>query len=388
LTLKQIIFNILFLILSLNSFAQQINLSDKAEISIITVDPGNELNDAFGHSAFRVKDKILGIDQVYNYGVYNFETPNFYGKFAQGRLPYDLASYPFHYFLRSYVEENRTVKEQQLNLSTYEKQLFFDFLENNAKPENKSYIYDFFYDNCATKLQVVAQDVLGEKIIFTTNFSKDKRDTLRDLIHQYSKKHIWGTFGIDLALGSVIDRKATAQEYLFLPDNIYLAFAESKVNNTPTVKNTQTIFTSTPKDNESYLITPLLVFSLIALLVFGITFKDFKNQERSKWLDFSIFFIIGLIGVAVLLLWFATDHSATKNNYNIFWAFAPNLIVAFVLLKKEIPSWVKKYILILIILLILTVVLWVLKIQVFNIGIAPIVLLLAVRYSFLYKKSF
>jgi len=376
----------LFLILSLNSFTQQIILSDLAEISVITVDPGSELYDTFGHSAFRVKDKMLGLDQAYNYGIYNFETSNFYGKFAQGRLPYDLASYPFHYFLRSYIEENRTVREQQLNLTTAEKQSFFDFLENNAKPENKSYIYDFFYDNCATKLQVVTQKILGDNVIFNNNFTKDKEDTLRDLIHQYSHQHIWGTFGIDLALGSVIDRKATAQEYLFLPDNIFFAFAESTLNNRPTVKNTQTLFTSTPKDSESNFITPLLVFSLIALLVIWITFKDYKNRKRSRWLDFTLFFITGLVGVVVLLLWFATDHSTTKNNYNFLWAFAPNLFVAFVVLKNELPNWIKKYSLLLIALLLLTVVFWVLKIQVFTVGIIPVLLFLGVRYLFLAKK--
>ncbi len=387
-TLKQIIFNILFLILSLNSFAQQIILSDASEISVITVAPGNELYDTFGHSAFRVKDKMLGLDQAYNYGIYNFNTPNFYGKFAQGKLPYDLASYPFHYFLRNYVEENRTIKEQQLNLTTAEKQLFFDFLENNAKPENKSYIYDFFYDNCATKLQVVTQKVLGKHVIFDNNFTKDKEDTLRDLIHQYSHKHIWGTFGIDLALGSVIDRKATTQEYLFLPDNIFLAFAESKLNNKPTVKKTLTLFTSTPKEVTSNFVTPFVLVSFIGILVLLITYRNFKNKKRSRWLDFTLFFITGLIGIVILLLWFATDHSTTKGNYNILWAFAPNLFVAFSLLKNKIPNWVKKYILLLLILLTLTVVLWVLKIQVFNIAIIPILLLLIIRYLFLYKSEF
>lgn len=385
--MKQIIFNILFLTLSLKGYTQQITLSDAAEISVITVAPGNELNDSFGHSAFRIKDKILGLDQAYNYGIYNFETPNFYGKFAQGKLPYDLASYPFHYFLRNYVEENRTVREQQLDLTTTEKQLFFDFLENNAKPENKSYIYDFFYDNCATKLQVVTQKVLGEHVVFNNDFTKDKEDTLRELIHQYSHKHIWGTFGIDLALGSGIDRKATPQEHLFLPDNIFLAFAESTINNKPTVKNTQTLFTSTPKEIQSNFLTPFVVFSLIALLVLWITYKDYKNRTRSRWLDFTLFFSTGLVGVVVLLLWFATDHSTTKNNYNFLWAFAPNLFVAFTLLKKEIPNWVRKYSLLLIALLLLTVVFWILKIQVFSIGIIPVLLFLGVRYLFLFLRK-
>ncbi|QCX38834.1 DUF4105 domain-containing protein [Aureibaculum algae] len=384
--MKRSIIFILFLLFIVNGFSQQITLSDQAEISVITVDPGHNLYDTFGHSAFRVRDKVLRMDLAFNYGIFDYNTPNFYGKFAQGKLLYDLAAYPFSYFYRSYTEENRTIREQVLNLSLSEKQAFFDFLQNNAKPENKSYLYDFFYDNCATRLKDVAQNVLQEKVVFQTNFIEGKDETLRSLIHQYAqKKHPWGTFGIDLALGSIIDKKATPKDYLFLPDNIYNTYAESTINGQPIVKKTNVLFKAKDKETNGFkYFTPTIVFSLIALLVIWITYHDHKKQKRSKVLDFTLFFVTGLIGVVVLLLWFATDHSATKDNYNFLWAFMPNIFVAFVLLKKEIPNWVKKYILLVLVLLALTVVLWILQFQIFAMAIIPLLILLAVRYIFIY----
>ena len=383
--IKKIILNFLILA-SVSCFSQQIVLSDQAEISVITVDPGHNLYDTFGHSAFRVKDNVLNMDLAYNYGIFNFDAPNFYGKFAQGKLLYDLAAYPFSYFYKSYKEENRGIREQILNLSLSEKQAFFNFLQNNAKPENKSYYYDFFYDNCATKLKDVAENVLKEKVKFSTSFIEGKDETLRSLIHKYTKKkHPWGTFGIDVALGSVIDKKAKPKDYLFLPDNVFTTYATSTINGKPLVKETSVLFEAENKADNFQLFTPATLFSLLALFVFWITYRDYKKHKRSKWLDFFLFLLTGLIGTVVLLLWLATDHSATKNNYNALWAFMPNLFVAFVLLKNKLPNWIKKYVLLLLVLLVLTILLWIVKIQVFAIGILPLLIVLGIRYWFLFR---
>ena len=172
---------LIVLLSSIKVLSQDIILSSKAEISVITCDPGSELYSSFGHSAFRVVDRITGIDQVYNYGTFNFKTNNFYIKFVRGKLLYDLSSYPFHYFLRDYVKENRTVIEQVLELEPSSKQSFFDFLQNNAKPENKSYLYDFFFDNCATKLPEVSDKVLGENVQMNYDFARDLGYTFREL---------------------------------------------------------------------------------------------------------------------------------------------------------------------------------------------------------------
>ena len=356
---------------------------------MITCDPGAELYSSFGHSAFRIVDPTLHIDQAYNYGTFNFNTNNFYIKFARGKLLYDLSSYPFHYFIRDYIKENRTVVEQVLNLDQSEKQAMFDFLENNAKPENKSYLYDFFFDNCATKLPEVSTKVLDGNVQMNYDFANGLDYTFRDLIHLYVDNKSWGKFGIDLALGSVIDRKTTPEEYLFLPDYVLKSYEKASIQKdnevVPLVKRTNLLYTSKPEVQEKLFFTPFLLFSLLSLLVLWITFKDFKNNKRTKWLDFSLFLSTGLIGLVVLLLWFATDHSATANNYNFLWAFLPNVYVAFLLLKDELKTWVSYYLILLLLLLLIVPIFWIFKFQVFSLALIPVLTLLFMRYIFLYR---
>jgi len=159
----------LLLLISVFFFVSEINsqkLSDDAEISVLTIGPGSSLNDAFGHNAFRIKDNLSGIDITFNYGVYDFDTPNFYTKFARGKLNYRIERNQYKNFINFYISQNRTVKEQFLNLSQFEKQKLFEYLVNNYKPENQYYLYDFFYDNCATKIRDVLPIILNEDINF------------------------------------------------------------------------------------------------------------------------------------------------------------------------------------------------------------------------------
>lgn len=384
--MKKTFLFIFFSILSYVGSAQYIQLSPQAEISIITVGQGKELNDTWGHSAIRVLDQSNNFDQVYNYGMYDFDTPNFYTKFAQGKLLYDLGKYPFYLFLESYKRQNREVIEQVLYLSSTQKQQYFNFLENNAKPENKKYLYDFFFDNCATKLRDVTTEVLGDNVNYKDELLQNNF-TFRDLIYQKLEDHPWGTFGIDIALGSVIDKKATPKQYTFLPEYVYKGFAKAIIiengKEIPLVKRTTTLYQHEEEKVQKSFFTPLFLFSIITIVLLFITYSDFKNRQRTKWVDFILLFTTGIVGLVVLLLWFATDHSATANNFNVFWAFLPNLFVSFAVLKNELKPWVNKYLLLLIILLLITIILWVFKVQVFSIGLIPVLVLLGVRYYFL-----
>lgn len=383
--------NFIYLLLFLLSFtgkSQSLQLSSEAELSVITCGPGyDELYATFGHSAFRILDIPNKIDRVYNYGTFNFETPNFYLKFAQGKLLYDLRAYNFGAFLRGYHEENRWVKGQVLDLSTDEVQAVFDFLENNAKPENRSYQYDFFYDNCSTKLYDVLEQVLGDKIVFHNNFDRHAYSH-RDLIQLYLSKHPWGDFGIDLALGSVIDKKANAKEYMFLPDFVFEAFTKISIQHNsiekPIVKRTEEILLDQNIRVKKTVFTPLIVFSILAIIIIVLTILDLKRKKRNSYLDFVLFLFTGIIGLVVLLLWFATDHSATAKNFNIFWAFFPNLIIAFFMLKSSTKAWLKNYMLLLLILLDIVVLLWIFKIQIFSIALVPILIGLYSRYFYLW----
>lgn len=375
-----ILFLLLFSLFNLN--AQQ--LSEKASISVVTCGPGTELYTAFGHSAFRVFDPTLGIDKIYNYGTFDFNAPNFYGNFAKGDLTYFLSTSDFSRFLRSYQYENRWVKLQQLNLTVDEVLAVYLFLENNTRVENRNYQYDFFYDNCSTKIEDVIQTVLKGKVQFSNEHIVSHKSH-RDLINDYTKKHKWGKFGIDLALGAVIDNEASKNDYKFLPDYIFKAFEQATITkgtiNEPLVKNEFTILKEKPNAKKTTVFTPFNVLLFLSLLIIFITYKNHQQNKRSKWLDFIIFSTTGIIGVVVLLLWFATAHTATYQNFNFLWAFAPNLFVAFYLFKEK--NWVKNYSKLLIVLLIVTLVLWIAKIQVFNSAFLPLFIALGIRYLYL-----
>ncbi|MFG6687650.1 DUF4105 domain-containing protein [Mariniflexile sp. HNIBRBA6329] len=365
---------------------QQNILSDQAEISVLTIGPGASLNDAFGHSGFRVKDPVKGIDLVFNYGVYDFETPNFYTKFAQGKLNYLIGLNYYEDFFQSYISQNRTIKAQVLNLSASEKQKLFDYLLNNLKPENKAYLYDFFYDNCATKIKDVTNLAVNNSLVFNT--PEDYKDqTFRTLIQNNLNRNSWGSFGIDIALGSVIDRKARTEDHMFLPENIFKFFEVARIkNNQPLVKESNVIYkkieTPTP---SNFLTSPLFIFGILGGLILIITYTDFKKQKQTVWLDVTLFSITGLIGVLILLLWFATDHKGTHQNYNLLWAFALNIFVIRQLVRKKISTWFLKYLKLLVILLCLLTLHWTMGVQVFAIGLIPLLIALFIRYLYLIK---
>ena len=157
---------LLFLLTSFVGFSQINTIANDAEISIITIGPGDMLYDSFGHNAIRVADPSNGKDIVFNYGTFDFNTPNFYIKFGRGKLPYALSVRPYNYFKRNYIAEKRWMKEQKLDLTYGEKVTIFDFLLNNAQPENKEYRYDFFFDNCATRIRDVLVTGLGDKLTY------------------------------------------------------------------------------------------------------------------------------------------------------------------------------------------------------------------------------
>ncbi|MEP3837185.1 MAG: DUF4105 domain-containing protein [Algibacter sp.] len=383
---KTILFIAFFLSVQV-AVSQPTVLSNQAEISVLTVGPGASLNDAFGHSGFRIKDLNNRIDVVYGYGEYDFDAPNFYLKFAQGKLNYLISKTAFTRFYHIYSYHNRSIKEQVLNLTHAEKQKLYDYLLNNYKIENRRYLYEFFYDNCATKIKDVTNIATNNSITFSP--PKDFEEaTFRTLIYGNVNKNSWGSFGIDLALGSVIDRKATTEDHMFLPKNIYKFFENATVGiaKKPLVKKSGVLYA--PKENiqpNTFFTSPLFILGLISIIILYITYKDVKNHKRSKWLDVTLFAITGLLGVLILLLWFATDHTGTHQNYNLLWAFALNILVIGQLFKPQAKDWFVKYIKLLIILLCLLTLHWFIGVQVFAIGLIPLLIALFVRYIYLVK---
>ena len=380
-------FLLLLFLLNFTAFAQYNSLSENAEISILTIGPGDNLYDRFGHSAFRIYDPENDIDWAYNYGVYDFNTPNFYTKFARGKLLYKLAVSHYEPFLNSYIKQDRWVKEQVLDLTYSEKKAVFDFLQNNAKPENQYYLYDFFYDNCATKIRDVLSEALDGTLIYDDQLAV-RRYTFRELIQQNVHYNTWGSLGMDIGIGAVVDREANWWEYQFLPKYVFEAAASAKITSStgekPLVKETRTLYDTAERSNAgNFFLSPLFIFAVIGLILVFVTYRNYKNQDRSRYLDMAIFAVTGLIGIFILLLWFATDHSSTANNYNILWAFPLSFFFAPLIGKKSPKKWLRRYIKFLYILMILLTVHWVSGIQGYALGFLPLLIALFIRYIYL-----
>lgn len=380
----------LLLVFSFQLSAQFGRLSDQAEVSIITVGPGANLYDCFGHSAFRIRDPAKGLDRAYNYGQFDFTEGGFVAKFSMGIAQYRLAAYPFQNFFNNYVQENRWLTEQVLNLNLEEKQAIYNALETNHLPENRKYVYDPFFDNCATRMRDIVKEVMGDAILYNSDHLT-KTSTIRSLVDENSYNHPWVDLGIDVALGTIIDKTATPEEYMYLPDYVLAAYANASIlrdgRAVPAVKQTNKLFESDYYEIKQEKLSPTLLFIVIAVVLTIFTARDYIKGQRSRFLDFGIMLITGLLGAFLIFLWFFTYHKTTVNNLNVLWAFVPNVVVAFYLIKKETPKWVRVYVRFLFILLIAMAFVWLLRLQVFNMAMLPIMLLLAVRYGFLWQKG-
>lgn len=313
---------ILGLFFSVHSFFAQ-------QISVLTCGRGDEIYSTFGHSAIRVLDTATKTDVVYNYGMFEFEDPNFIPKFINGKLDYMLGKESFENFIFQYELSKRSVSEQVLNLTPVQKQKLISFLEWNLKDENKYYRYDFLYDNCATKIiQVLEKNCPGIKI----NFYKDENQkSFRQLIHHYAKNSVpFIDWGMDLGIGVRTDKTATEKEYCFLPDYVAKSLDLSKNNeiNQNLVILSQTILNgSVSKELGFFENTPVLLGWILLFLSFGFAHSD---TLASRIYNTAVFILVGLGGVLLGYEWFFTEHSVTKFNFNMLWLNPLFLIYAFV----------------------------------------------------------
>ncbi len=367
-----------------HSLFAQATLSDQAEISVITCGPGQtELYSAFGHSAFRVYDPVLGIDHAYNYGVFDFNQPNFYLNFALGKNYYKLAVQEYKRFEYVYIYFNRNVHEQVLNLTHPQKQKLFDYLQWNARPENQVYLYDYFYDNCATKLPEIVLKVFGDSVRFDGSHITTQH-SIRELTDLYLTYQPWGDLGIDICLGLSMDKKATPYEYMFLPDYVESGFDHAFINGKAIVKEKRIIYESVPEDFRNGIFQPRYVFSIFAFFVLALSFFDLRNKKiKARWLDVTLFLSVGAIGLLLFLLWVATDHKAAAWNMNLLWALPTHAIAAIGILKNR--SWLKRYWLVTLLINSLLLIGWPWLPQMLHYSLIPIVAVLALRAYVQYK---
>ncbi|MCD4834736.1 MAG: DUF4105 domain-containing protein, partial [Bacteroidales bacterium] len=308
----------LFLLIGLHAYSD-----NQIEISLLTCSSGSESFTAWGHSAIRVIDKKQSIDIVYNFGLFDFDTPNFYLKFVKGKLKYKLGIHSTNRFFRTYFSENRQIIEQKLNLSDEDEIRIISKLEYLYKPENRYYYYDFSKKNCTSELR----DLIFNNV--ETDFQNQNiNKTYRIQINEYLTDKLWLKFGMNLIFGTGVDKKIDNYESMFLPDYLYWGLNNIKVNNKKLVSS-ETTFNKVEKNKSNYpfLLNPIFLFSVLLIIV--LIYKSSKIQV-------PIFLITGITGLLILIVWLLTEHDELKNNFNLLWCNPLYLAIAFSQIKNNV----------------------------------------------------
>ena len=385
---RLLVFSVLVLFF-FKSEGREVEVSDQAEISIMTLGPyQEELYSAFGHSAIHFSDPERNIDWVFNYGVFDFDQENFYWNFARGKMLYKLGLSRYAAFKNHYERENRYIIEQRLNLTLAEKQAMVDFLTNNYKPENRDYYYNYVYDNCATKMYDVLVAVFPEQITFNADYVEDGK-TIRDLMDDYLGDQPWGDWIIDIGLGMQIDKEATPREYMFLPDYIEASLSTATLRRdsleVPLIGETVNVYIPTPEEQqESKFFTPFNFFVLVFFVVGFITNRDFKKEKRTKWLDPVVFTLAGLIGWWLVFLWWGTEH-LSKDNLNLLWAIPLHIPFAYLLGVRKLQPFLSKYFLVISAGYLILLVIWSALPQPLHMALIPLILTMMLRGFYIYS---
>ncbi|MFK7755811.1 MAG: DUF4105 domain-containing protein [Flavobacteriales bacterium] len=331
---------ILFFLLSfgLSAHSQFERRSSDTSIYILTCSPGNDLYSVFGHTAILVKTPTS--DWVYNYGTFDFNQDNFYVKFARGQLPYKLAKEQYGYFQYSYIMEQRQILAQELDLTRSQKTKLIGLLEENVLPENALYKYDFFLDNCATRVRDMIDSATDNEVEWGTN-SSGNGYTFREMIQIYLGNMQWSDFGIDIALGLPCDVYLAEGQQAFLPDSLKHLFAHAQLNGKPLVMaEREALPAESYPQSTSFTDSTFKVITLISAVFFALILL-FRNHMIGRFLSALVLVINGLVGLLIVFLWFFTDHDATANNLNILWANPFHLILPFIKRTKQL--WLKIY---------------------------------------------
>jgi Domain of unknown function (DUF4105) len=313
-------------------------LSEGAEVSLITYTPGEELYQSFGHSAIRVRDELLGLDRLYNFGVFDFETPNFYVRFAHGDLLYQLAVSQAEEEIQAVGAYGQGVSELPLNLALAQKQSLFEALEINLLPENRFYRYDFILDNCSTRPRDVIERVTGSPVVLPSA----GQQTFREMLDPYFTRMPWVGFGVSLLMGANVDRPASPREACFLPADLERAVQTSKNGEQRLATEKKEIFAPETLPGSSPLLSPICIF--YGGGIFWILFWLLRRKGHARWLTAIALMILGALGSFVLGLSFWTRLWVLHKNYNLWWLIPLHFPAGlWLLLAKGRPALLQRY---------------------------------------------
>lgn len=311
--MKKIILTLASLAL-MNLSPAKASTPDSADVYMITCAPGNDSYTIYGHTALRIAIQGTDFDMAYNWGIFDFSTPNFVYRFAKGKLDYLLGAYPYERFLEEYISEGRSVWSQKLNLTAAEKEKLFELINENLKPENRKYRYDFFFDNCATRVRDIVIAAASDTVIVP---AKEKKQSFRQLVDPYQKVLPWLDLGADMLLGLQSDQKASVSEEMFLPIFLRDNFANTVIVHAgvrePLTGPVETVVDMPAPSGAAKRWVPQAVLWLLFLFVALVTFI-LRKPGLEKATDFVLYFLYSAIALVLVFTNIFSEHDALHLN--------------------------------------------------------------------------
>lgn len=337
---KGLLYIVLTFILSVvnaTAGAQSMRNPDSIQISLLTCSPGKEVWAQYGHTAIRYYDKESGEDLAINYGIFSLDQTYFIPRFVLGMTDYRMGVQPMDMFLAQYSYEGRGVVEQVLNLSAEDKEVIYKALQENMKPENVVYRYNYFFDNCTTRARDMLVNHLHGKVVYPP---AEEDATFRSMIHKWNNKYEWSQFGEDLLLGVNADRKTTKSEQQFLPENLRSDFDKAKYNGKPLVKETNVLLDAETEVVEPvFPLSPLsiaLIFAVISLVIMLFSYR--RQQVYWAW-DLALMLTSGLMGIIFFVMIFSQHPCVSLNFILLFFNPLPLFFLYSTIKKKKVIWW-------------------------------------------------
>ena len=317
--------------------AQSMTNPDRIQISLLTCSPGKEVWAQYGHTAIRYYDKESGEDLAINYGIFSLDQTYFIPRFVLGMTDYRMGVQPMDMFLAQYSYEGRGIVEQVLNLSAEDKEVIYKALQENMKPENVVYRYNYFFDNCTTRARDMLVNHLHGKVVYPP---AEEDATFRSMIHKWNNKYEWTQFGEDLLLGVNADRKTTKSEQQFLPENLRSDFDKARYNGKPLVKETNVLLDAETEVVEPvFPLSPLsiaLIFAVISLVMMLFSYR--RQQVYWAW-DLALMLTSGLMGIIFFVMIFSQHPCVSLNFILLFFNPLPLFFLYSTIKKKKVIWW-------------------------------------------------
>lgn len=326
------IFSLLATKASADEAAPALSSIDSVEVSLLTCEPHDEVYSLYGHTAIRIYSASSGEDLAVNYGVFDSSDPAFVPHFVFGLTDYTMSIVPMNLFLREYEYYGCAVREQVLNLTSFEKAMLVGAIFQNYEPANRKYRYNFFYNNCTTKARDIIVSAMQGNVEYHPTKMQKEEWSFRDLIHSKNEDYPWAAFGNDILIGYKADRNTDRSDREFLPEVLMADFDSAYIVNEdgstrPLVKRSRWILQTTTSQLEpmaSFPVRPFYLFAILLLMAVGISLAEIKypkqltsaTKRAFNIFDWVLFSACGIAGFVITAMLFS-EHPTVNENLQI-----------------------------------------------------------------------